>query len=171
MIQLQGETYADTNCTIQDFNKIVKNFETKLGKHHFETGSLGAASKFCNELSEYHACEVVKFQDKEGNVLERGMSYIKDVKAYVKKIVEGRGIKNPQLVLGADSGQKKMIMTLAITEQDPKAAFCDGNQKPGSTDTIFLLAETDNIPEIYPNLGKGFIEDKIYLILLSPRLN
>ena len=149
---ISGEVFSKTSCTINDFNLITKEFKGQIGSHNFETGTLSAASNFCNELSEYHDSKVVQFVDKDNNVLMRGMGFVKNVKEYVDVIVAGRAIQNPQLTIGADSGQKKMVITLSVTEQDATKSFCSQDHKPGSTESIFVIG-TASIEKIILNVS------------------
>lgn len=56
----------------------------------------------------------------------------------VKKIKGGRNIKREQLVLSADKGCGKVIVTLAIFDADSNGKI--HGLKPGSNQRIFLLA-------------------------------
>ena len=56
----------------------------------------------------------------------------------VKDIRKGRNIKREQLVLSADKGCGKVIVTLAIFDADSNGKI--HSLKPGSNQRIFLLA-------------------------------
>ena len=77
-------------------------------------------------------------QDDSGNEVQRVLAYVKDTVELVKEIQRGRDIKNEQLVLSADKGCGKVIVTMAIFDADSNGKV--HGLKPGSNQRIFLLA-------------------------------
>ena len=66
------------------------------------------------------------------------MAYVKDTVELVKEIQRGRDIKNEQLVLSADKGCGKVIVTMAIFDADSNGKV--HGLKPGLNHRILLLA-------------------------------
>ena len=56
----------------------------------------------------------------------------------VKEIRKGRGVKKEELVLSADKGGGKVIVTMALFDADSNGKV--HGLKPGSNQRIFLLA-------------------------------
>ena len=94
------------------------------------------------------------------------MAFVKDTVEMVKEIKRGRGISKEELVLSADKGQGKLIVTMSIFDADSNGKV--HGLKPGSNQRIFLLAmvmkmflfrflftsciKVDDIPESTVNL-------------------
>ena len=66
------------------------------------------------------------------------MAFVKDPVNFVKEIGRGRDNKNQQLVVSADKGCKKVIITITIYDADSNGKV--HGLKPGSNQRIFLLA-------------------------------
>ena len=98
------------------------------------------------------------------------MAFVKDTVEMVKEIKRGRGISKEELVLSADKGQGKLIVTMSIFDADSNGKV--HGLKPGSNQRIFLLAmvmkmflfrflftsciKVDDIPESTVNLDLIF---------------
>ena len=98
------------------------------------------------------------------------MAFVKDTVELVKEIKKGRGISKEELVLSADKGQGKLIVTMSIFDADSNGKV--HGLKPGSNQRIFLLAmvmkmflfrflftsciKVDDIPESTVNLDLIF---------------
>ena len=110
-------------------------------------------------------------QDDSGNEVKRVLAFVKDTVQLVKEIQRGRDIKKEQLVLSADKGCGKVIVTMAIFDADSNGKV--HGLRPGSNQRIFLLAmvnysfpikplplvphfQVDDIPESTNNLNLIF---------------
>ena len=83
-------------------------------------------------------CNYIYFQDEKGEEVKRVMAFVKDTVEMVKEIKRGRGISKEELVLSADKGQGKLIVTMSIFDADSNGKV--HGLKPGSNQRIFLLA-------------------------------
>ena len=66
------------------------------------------------------------------------MAFVKDTVELVKEIRRGRNIKKEELVLSADKGCGKVIVTMSIFDANSNEKV--NGLKPGSNQRIFLLA-------------------------------
>ena len=66
------------------------------------------------------------------------MAFVKDTVELVKEIRRGRNIKKEELVLSADKGCGKVIVTMSIFDANSNDKV--NGLKPGSNQRIFLLA-------------------------------
>ena len=82
--------------------------------------------------------ETTCFQDDSGNEVKRVLAFVKDTVELVKEIRRGRNIKKEELVLSADKGCGKVIVTMSIFDADSNGKV--HGLKPGSNQRIFLLA-------------------------------
>ena len=77
-------------------------------------------------------------QDDSGNEVKRVLAFVEDTVELVKEIRRGRNIKKEELVLSADKGCGKVIVTMSIFDADSNGKV--RGLKPGSNQRIFLLA-------------------------------
>ena len=190
-----GLLYSLTNkCSMTEFNIILDFFMQKFGKHFFEQGAKSAVSEYANSLDYLHSSEEMTFQvnfwidlfsnfkfsvcldffcnsyfqDDSGNEIRRVLAYVKDTVELVNEIRRGRGVKKEQLVLSADKGVGKVVVTMGLYDADSNGKV--HGLKPGSNQRIFLLAmvnypisenllayssylQVDDIPESTNNLN------------------
>ena len=101
--------FADTNCTITDFNKILRFFTNKFGKEWFAKKAGEAISEYCNSMNILHASDLVTCVDKDGNDSPRSCHYVSDLLSLIEKIKEDPNFNgSPEIVVSADSGMGKV---------------------------------------------------------------
>ena len=119
--------------TFADSRKIIKFFNQKIGDHWFEKGSEAAMERYAKSLGSYHSTQVAQFEDSSGNMCNRTCAFISDLPGFITKIVLERDIKNPPaLVLGADVGCNKLLLTLSVLDEDYYKTLQASDIKPGS---------------------------------------
>ena len=122
----------------------LKFFNQKIGVHWFEKSSLAAMERYAISLGSYHSTQVAQFEDSSGNMCNRTCAFISDLPGFITKIVLERDIKNPPaLVLGADVGCNKLLLTLSVLDEDYYKTLQASDIKPGSK--IFVLAMCDDL--------------------------
>ena len=104
------------------------------------------------------------FQDKDGKDVVRTLAYVKDVAEFVKTIMTGRNINNERLLISADSGCGKLLVTCSIYDADKDGKIL--GYQPGSDRRIFLLAMVDDVCETTSNIG--LILEKLGFPLPNP---
>ena len=77
------------------------------------------------------------------------MSPMKDL---IAAIEAGRGIAVPRLVIGADYGVNKLLVTMNIYDEENLHQPVDG-MKPSAPQSSFLIAVGDHTPETHLNLS------------------
>ena len=103
-------------------------------------------------MKHLHSTQVAQFEDDKGQIVNRTVAYISDLKSFIDTIVLEREIRSaPALVLGADVGCGKLLITLSVLEED---SHDDDDSKDGSN--IFILAMCDDIKESYSSLRTIF---------------
>ena len=105
-----SDLFADTNCTITDFNKIVRFFTNKFGKEWFAKNAGEAISEYCNSLNILHTSDPVKCVDKDGIAdVPRSIHYVSDFISLLDKVKEDPNFNgSPEIVISADSGMGKV---------------------------------------------------------------
>ena len=104
-----SDLFANTNCNITDFNKILRFFSNKFGSEWFEKKAGEAVSEFCNSMNILHSSDSVKCVDKDGNLdAPRSIHYVSDVLSLIDKIKEELEDGSPEIVISADSGMGKV---------------------------------------------------------------
>ena len=106
----------------------------------------------------------LNFQDKDGNEVVRTLAYVKDVAEFIQTIMTGRNITNERLLISADSGCGKLLVTCSIYDADKDGKIL--GYQPGSDRRIFLLAMVDDVCETTSNLG--LILEKLGFPLPNP---
>ena len=74
--------------------------------------------------------------DGNGNTFKTTITHIKDLVAFIRKIIAGRRIRRPKVVFSCDYGCEKLIWTMAIYDLDGDPV----GFKPHSKDNIFVCA-------------------------------
>ena len=111
-----------------------------------------------NILEEYHETEFRTFEDDERDEVERPLTFINDLNAFIAAICEKRdhSEENLTIALGLDGGQGKLISTLTGSPEGEgnKAEREKTNNRLKSTGTrrAFVVARVDEVPETYSNL-------------------
>ena len=105
-----SDLFADTNCTITDFNKIVRFFTNKFGKEWCAKNAGEAISEYCNSLNILHTSDPVKCVDKDGIAdVPRSIHYVSDFISLLDKVKEDPNFNgSPEIVISADSGMGKV---------------------------------------------------------------
>ena len=106
----------------------------------------------------------LNFQDKDGNEVVRTLAYVKDVAEFIQTIMTGRNITNERLLISADSGCGKLLVTCSIYDADKDGKIL--GYQPGSDRRIFLLAMVDDVCETTSNIG--LILEKLGFPLPNP---
>ena len=79
------------------------------------------------------------------------ISKVTDVNLFVNEIASIRNIKNPELILGADGGQDKCIITAIIKDEDNENLYDENENlndfKVTGSKRVLVLAKADSIPE------------------------
>ena len=112
-----SDLFANTNCTITDFNKILRFFTNKFGSEWFEKKAGDAISEYCNSMNILHSSDPVKCVDKEGNATPRSIHYVSDVVSLIDKVKEELEDRSPEIVISADSGMGKVTNVLKYLVQ------------------------------------------------------
>ena len=81
----------------------------------------------------------------------RTLAYVKDVAEFIRTIMTGRDITNERLLISADSGCGKLLVTCSIYDADKDGKIL--GYQPGSDRRIFLLAMVDDVCETTSNIG------------------
>ena len=150
------ELFSESHVSISDFNNIVKFFRDQFGDHFFETGASKVISEYCKSMNHLSTCETVEFEEKEnGKKFHSTLAYMSDIKGFVSEVITGRGLKSPRMVIGADYGQNKLLVTCSFYDEEDPNAKCNG-KLPSAPQSSFLLASADLVPETYLNLEKIF---------------
>ena len=89
----------------------------KFGRKFFTPHINEIIKKHVNSLSHLHESEIETFHDKNGDPIETVISKVTDVNLFVNEIASIRNLKNPELILGADGGQDKFIITAIIKDE------------------------------------------------------
>ena len=105
------------------------------------------------------------FKDNQGNDITRTLSHVKDVVELLKKICGIRGIRRERLVISADKGGGKLIVTCTVYDQDQNGLF--RGPKPGGKNRILVLAMVDGVEESTENIAVILEQLGKYLGLLS----
>ena len=141
--------------------EIVGNLQVirkRLGKAAFHTNVRKAMKRRRNILAEYHETEFRTFEDDERGEVERPLTFINDLNAFIAAICEKRdhSEENLTIALGLDGGQGKLISTLTVSPEGEgnKAEREKTNNRLKSTGTrrAFVAARVDGVPETYSNL-------------------
>ena len=150
------ELFSESHVSISDFNNIVKFFRDQFGDHFFETGASKVISEYCKSMNHLSTCETVEFEEKEnGKKFHSTLAYMSDIKGFVSEVITGRGLKSPRMVIGADYGQNKLLVTCSFYDEEDPNAKCNG-KLPSAPQSSFLLASADLVPETHLNISKIF---------------
>ena len=141
----------DCNGSIREIRKVIKWMRNKFGRKFFTPHINEIIKKHVNSLSHLHESEIETFHDKNGDPIETVISKVTDVNLFVNEIARIRNLKNPELILGADGGQDKCIITAIIKDEDNEN-LSDENEnqidfKPTGSKRVLVLAKADSIPE------------------------
>lgn len=141
----------DCNGSIREIRKVIKWMRNKFGRKFFTPHINEIIKKHVNSLSHLHESEIETFHDKNGDPIETVISKVTDVNLFVNEIASIRNLKNPELILGADGGQDKCIITAIIKDEDNEN-LSDENEnqidfKPTGSKRVLVLAKADSIPE------------------------
>ena len=110
-----SDLFAETNCTITDFNKILRFFTNKFGSEWFAKKSGEAISEYCNSMNILHASDPVKCVDADGKDVPRSIHYVSDFLSLVDKVREDPSFNgSPEIVISADSGMGKVLNILKL---------------------------------------------------------
>ena len=60
----------------------------------------------------------LEYINSKGRQKTTAFARVKDVNAVIQEIIRGRGIKRPLVALGLDSGQGKLVVTMAVYDRD-----------------------------------------------------
>lgn len=141
--------------------EIVRNLQVirkRLGKAAFHTNVRRAMKRRRNLLEEYHETEFRTFEDGDREEVERPLTFINDMNAFIAAICDKRdhSDENLTIALGLDGGQGKLISTLTVSPEGEgnKAERKKTNNSLKSTGTrrAFVAARVDGVPETYSNL-------------------
>ena len=87
---------------------FIKSMEKKIGKDKFERGRKEAMKKNLNSLKECYDSSVQDFSNGKGGTMKSSLAKVTDVKSFIERIIKGRKIAIPKVVLGLDGGQSKV---------------------------------------------------------------
>ena len=90
-----------------------------LGKDIVPPNVAKIMSDYIHSLDHLHESEKDHaFEDYDGKPLSTFLTKVTDVTQFIETICEIRSIKNPKIVLGADGGQQKCLVTMIIIDKD-----------------------------------------------------
>ena len=111
--EMLQDLFSEIHVTMLDFRKWQTWMMKTFGKQFFSQTSLNCIKQYCHSLQHYHDTKKVEFWDgKEWK--EKTMAFIKDTPQFLLDMAKERGITNPEISLGCDSGRGKMIVTATI---------------------------------------------------------
>ena len=143
--------FSSSHVSVTDFNKIVQNFKEKLGKEFFEKNSSKVISEYCKSMNYLSSTETIEFEDSQGKSITRTLAYISKMEDLIADVTEGRELSTPRLVIGADYGQEKLLVTASIYDDEDPHKKCIG-MEPSAPQSSFLLASADLVPETTKNM-------------------
>ena len=98
--------------------KIIRKLTDKIGKESLEFGLRDDLSDNMNSLEEFYTSSKLEYINSKGRQKTTAFARVKDVNAVIQEIIRGRGIKRPLVALGLDSGQGKLVVTMAVYDRD-----------------------------------------------------
>ena len=98
--------------------KVIGKLTKVIGKESLEFGLRDDLSDNMNSLDEFYTSSKLEYVNSKGKQKTTAFARVKDINAVIQEIIRGRGIKNPLVCLGFDSGQGKLVVTMAIYDRD-----------------------------------------------------
>jgi hypothetical protein len=156
-----------TKCTEKEIINMISDFELSdrkmigilqrmqeiFGTKSFSTGIRQALIDRKKKLTKYFKREETTFEGYEkGATIQRHLIYTEYLGTFLDFICLERGVDigSSKLAIGMDSGQKRMLVTLTVDDEDDE----DTTVKDTSTRRVIILAHVDDIPETYANMSK-----------------
>ena len=104
-----------------------------------ELGSRGVKDT-CNELGLLHASEVIKCQTNDGRMVDRTLSYVTSVPAFLHAVAKDERVSEA-LVVSSDGGEGRQVITVTVIyegqDEDDEEEFAQ----------IYVLAMIDGCDE------------------------
>ena len=97
---------------------VIRKLTKVIGKESLEFGLRDDLSDNMNSLEEFYTSSKLEYTNSKGKQKTTAFARVKDINAVIKEIIRGRGIKRPLVCLGFDSGQGKLVVTMAIYDRD-----------------------------------------------------
>ena len=97
----------------------------------------------CNELGLLHASESVKCQTNDGRMVDRTLSYVTDVPAFLQAVAKDEKVKEA-IVVSGDGGEGKQVITATVIYEGK-----DGDEEEFAQ--IYVLAMIDGCDENHHN--------------------
>ena len=113
-LQLIGFTIQERRTV----KEIIRKLTDKIGKESLEFGLRDDLSDNMNLLEEFYTSSKLEYINSKGRQKTTAFARVKDVNAVIQEIIRGRGIKRPLVALGLDSGQGKLVVTMAVYDRD-----------------------------------------------------
>ena len=98
--------------------KVIGKLTRVIGKESLEFGLRDDLSDNMNSLKEFYTSSKLEYTNSKGKQKTTAFARVKDINAVIQEIIRGRGIKKPLVCLGFDSGQGKLVVTMAIYDRD-----------------------------------------------------
>ena len=98
--------------------KVIGKLTKVIGKESLEFGLRDDLSDNMNSLEDFYTSSKLEYVNSKGKQKTTAFARVKDINAVIKEIIRGRGIKRPLVALGFDSGQGKLVVTMAIYDRD-----------------------------------------------------
>jgi hypothetical protein len=127
--------------------EILRFFRNKFGRSMFTPNLRKAMSARVNMLDDYFVTEDTTFQDKAGEKVTRPLTIPVDTNVFIEEVCAKRNLdpKDCTLVLGSDSGQGKLILTMIIKPK--QQTITKSKYKASGSKRVLILATVEDVPE------------------------
>ena len=150
------------NISGEVFLSILKEIQKENPNIIIESNLRKELKASLDSIKTWYNSEKLNVFNNDGNEILSCVCLLKDLVDFSETVIREKKVIDPEIVIGADSGQNKMIVTLSIFDRsDLERGDVCGYSQAGSRSTL-VIAASDGCQENRPNMEKIWSRLKVW---------